>query len=278
MEWVMEPIYSWMKRFRRLLARWDKNPANYLALLHFACVFDSCNLLHTRSERSTQSMYNLSGKYLAHGPTTQLTFTQLIRNARECDKEALAMLYHQAFPLVYHYVLVRLGNPDLTEDVVSEVFLEMIEAIRNLRTEQEAGFYAWLFQITQRKISKALKQLIRRRSKHLPLVDMLIEEDDCLAVELVATDLASDPTASYELRETLEETKNALDNLNEEQRVVITGRFLAGQRIEELAQALGKRPGAVRILQFRALKILAQRLGGVHKSRYKRDKSNTVTR
>ncbi len=217
-------------------------------------------------------MYSVSEKYTVHSSTTQLPFIQLIRNAREGDKEALAMLYQRAFPTVYRYVLVRLNRPDQTEDIVSEVFLEMIEAINNLRTEQEAGFYAWLLQITQRKISKALKQLIRIKSKHLLLADMQIEEDHCLAVELVATDPASDPTASYELRETLEETQKALNNLNAEQRMVITGRFLAGQRIEDLAQALGKQPGAVRILQFRALRILAQRLGGVHKSRRKRDK------
>jgi putative transposase len=35
--WVVERAHSWMNRFRRLLVRWDKNPANYLAFLHFAC-------------------------------------------------------------------------------------------------------------------------------------------------------------------------------------------------------------------------------------------------
>ena len=35
--WVVERAHSWMKRLRRLLIRWDKKPANYLAFLHFAC-------------------------------------------------------------------------------------------------------------------------------------------------------------------------------------------------------------------------------------------------
>lgn len=35
--WVVERAHSWMNRFRRLLIRWDKKPANYLAMLHFAC-------------------------------------------------------------------------------------------------------------------------------------------------------------------------------------------------------------------------------------------------
>ena len=35
--WVEECSHSWMNRFRRLLVRWDKKAANYLAFLHFAC-------------------------------------------------------------------------------------------------------------------------------------------------------------------------------------------------------------------------------------------------
>ena len=35
--WVVERAHSWMNRFRRLLVRWEKKPANYLAFLHFAC-------------------------------------------------------------------------------------------------------------------------------------------------------------------------------------------------------------------------------------------------
>jgi transposase len=35
--WVVERSHSWMNRFRRLLVRWEKKSAPYLALLHFAC-------------------------------------------------------------------------------------------------------------------------------------------------------------------------------------------------------------------------------------------------
>ena len=35
--WVVERTHSWMNRFRRILVRWDKSPANYIAFLHFAC-------------------------------------------------------------------------------------------------------------------------------------------------------------------------------------------------------------------------------------------------
>ena len=35
--WVVERTHSWLNRFRSILIRWVKKPANYLALLHFAC-------------------------------------------------------------------------------------------------------------------------------------------------------------------------------------------------------------------------------------------------
>jgi transposase len=35
--WVVERTHSWMNRFRRILVRWDKKVANYIAFLHFAC-------------------------------------------------------------------------------------------------------------------------------------------------------------------------------------------------------------------------------------------------
>jgi putative transposase len=37
--WVVERTHSWMNRFRRLLVRWEKKLANYLALVHFACAW-----------------------------------------------------------------------------------------------------------------------------------------------------------------------------------------------------------------------------------------------
>jgi transposase len=37
--WVVERTHSWMNRFRRILIRWEKQPQNYIALLHFVCGF-----------------------------------------------------------------------------------------------------------------------------------------------------------------------------------------------------------------------------------------------
>ncbi len=203
------------------------------------------------------------------GSVTTTTFAQVIKLARSHDEEAVVALYQRALPVIYRYALARLGRPDLVEDVISEVFLVMVESIDELRTEQEAGFYAWLIQIAQGKISRALRHVTRNERKQIPLPGSQTS-DQYNSIELVATDLVSNPVELHELRETLEEVGLAMGNLSAEQQVIVIGRFLAGQKIEDLAQALGKQPGAVRILQFRALNTLAKHLGRVRGSDSKR--------
>lgn len=192
----------------------------------------------------------------------------MIRQARHHDEEALVALYKRSLPVIYRYVLARLGRSDLVEDVVSEVFLVMVESIGELRTEQEAGFYAWLLQIAQGKVSRALRHVTRNERRHIPLPGAQVA-DYYPAVELMATDLVSNPVALHEWRETLDEVGLALGSLSAEQQVIVVGRFLAGQKIEDLAQVLGKQPGAVRVLQFRALSALAEHMGLARGSRRK---------
>lgn len=198
-------------------------------------------------------------------PVSAAAFARLIAQARRREEEALVTLYQRALPVIYRYVLARLGRTDLVEDVVAEVFLVMVESIGDLRANHEAGFYAWLIQIAQGKISRALRQVMRKEAHHAPLPAYMAE--DTYPQEPAATDLASNPVALQEWRETLEELGVALGSLSTEQQVVIIGRFLAGQSIQELARALKKQPGAVRALQFRALGTLAERLKLTHGSR-----------
>ena len=208
---------------------------------------------------------NRTGRMPTAEPVSTATFAQVIQRARHHDEEALVTLYQRARPVVYRYVLARLGRQDLVEDVVADVFLVMVESIGGLRADHEAGFFAWLIQIAQGKCSRALRRMAQSASRSVPLAGSEAWETDSFA-EPLATDLASNPAAFQEWRETLEELGLALGSLSSEQQLVIVGRFLGGQSIEELALALGKQPGAVRTMQFRALGVLAERLGLARKA------------
>jgi RNA polymerase sigma-70 factor, ECF subfamily len=181
-------------------------------------------------------------------------FAHLLAQARRHDDVAVAALYRRSFPTIYRYVLARCQCPDLTEDIVAEVFLTMVESIGNLRATHEAGFFAWLLSIAHAKIVYALRQMREYRTYQQDLP----ESDYSLVLQ--STDLASDPQALHEWREIMQELGWALGTLSETQQVVIIGRFLQGYSIEELALDLGKHPSAIRSLQYRALGALAERL------------------
>lgn len=235
-------------------------------------VFDTDKIQQKLPEcREMSSLLNDSRRWATDSrvSSSPLCFTQVLKRARLRDEEALVELYQRALPVIYRYVLARLGRPDLTEDVVSEVFLTMVEAIGNLRTEEEAGFYAWLIQIAQGKISRALRHLTRTNKRLVSLPDATMAAEGRFIQEPMAGDLASNPAAFHEWQETLDELGAALGKLSDEQQAIIVGRFLAGEKIEDLAQVLGKQPGAVRVLQFRALKSLANHLGLVRGSQRK---------
>ncbi len=101
------------------------------------------------------------------------------------DEEALVALYQRALPVIYRYVMARLGRADLAEDVVAEVFLVMVEMISDLRSEEEAGFYAWLIQIAQGKISRSFwTNTSQERVKALPVGSGLSAMQQNLAIEI----------------------------------------------------------------------------------------------
>jgi RNA polymerase sigma-70 factor (ECF subfamily) len=69
-------------------------------------------------------------------------------------------------------------------------------------------------------------------------------------------DPADSPPAYFEQRE----LHVQLGRLSEDHRMVVTLRFLAGLSCEETAEAMSRSPGAVRVLQHRALLALRQLL------------------
>ena len=194
-------------------------------------------------------------------------FAQVLARARRHDEEAVAALYQRAMPTIYRYVLARRKRPDLAEDIVAEVFLTMVEAISDLRADHEAGFFAWLLRIAQGKIARALQQ-VSQQHQHQQAFPENKTASTWPGADLIATDLASDPEALQEWREVVHDLGVALGSLSDEQQIVIIGRFLAGQSIESLAQGLGKHPGAIRALQFRALGTLAARMGQLRTPRH----------
>ena len=182
----------------------------------------------------------------------ELPFEFALERARALDRSALGMLYRRFMPVVYRYVLARVGSEPTAEDLTSEIFLALLDAIPSMRAHDELSFIAWVLGIARHKVALHFRRLHSRPFEPDPLP----EEDQ----EPVAAGSEGDPLAVTSAKERWAEVVAALNKLTEDQRTVVVYRCVLGYSTEELAQLLQKQPNAIRAVQFRALASLARHL------------------
>lgn len=161
------------------------------------------------------------------------------------------MLYKRFLPVVYRYALAHVGDVHAAEDVTSETFFAIVERIAETRARDELGFVAWALGIARNKVAMHF-----RRQRARPDAQSLSDQFDYIGHQ----PHERDPLDVITARESWGEVIAALDRLTEEQRSVILYRSVLGYSAEDVGQLLGKQPGAVRALQFRALASLARYL------------------
>lgn len=180
---------------------------------------------------------------LASNPSSEF---DLLQRAVSGDPDAFATLYDTYVEQIYRFVYFRVGDEQTAEDLTSQVFLK---AWDNLSGYQIRGlpFSAWLFRIARNSIIDYYRTFKETTSL----------EPDVLA----KPDPAANVDDRVEQRLEAEEVRLALQHLTEDQRQVLTLRFIEGFSTEEVAKVMGKRQGAIRALQMRGLQALAQIIG-----------------
>jgi RNA polymerase sigma-70 factor (ECF subfamily) len=185
-----------------------------------------------------------------------LAFSCQLDLARQGEAEALSLLYRQFLPGVFAYIAARVPDRTTAEDLTSEVFMRMIESIHHVRASDEVGFAAWLFQIARVTVAGYYRRQ-ERQPITLPLEPLPAqEESQALNVAVVATHPDSDPVWQAEVREEWHAVARAINQLTDEQRQVIISRLILGYDVETVARMIGKKPNAVKALQFRALQSI----------------------
>ncbi|HZC06324.1 MAG TPA: sigma-70 family RNA polymerase sigma factor [Ktedonobacterales bacterium] len=182
-----------------------------------------------------------------------LPFEQALQRAQAADQQAMGMIYKRLVSVVYRFALARVGDTHVAEDITSETFFVVVERIRETRAHDELSFVAWILGITRNQIAMHFRRLKTRPTSQL----MPADQSD---ISVGSLPNERDPLDVITARESLAEVVAALDRLTEEQRTVILYRNVLGYSAEDVAQLLGKQPGAVRALQFRALASLARYL------------------
>jgi RNA polymerase sigma-70 factor (ECF subfamily) len=167
----------------------------------------------------------------------------LVAAARRGDAGAWEALYRRAHPRLLAYARRRLPSDDAARDAVSETMARAVRGVGRYRGEG-AGFDAWLSGIVRHVVLDAQRSARRRGSS--------------VAVSVVPDVPASDPGPEERLLGSLDAAavREAFVQLSAADREVLELRVVLGLSSEEVASVLGKRPGAVRMAQARALERL----------------------
>jgi len=168
--------------------------------------------------------------------------SHLVRQAKSGDADSFAQLYDAYVERLYRYVYFRVSDEQTAEDITSQVFLKAWE---NLGRFQSDGvpFLAWLYTIARNQVIDHY----RTRKESVPL--------DKIA-SLPANGRTVDEQVETEFD--LQAMRDALQFLTEEQQQVLILKFIVEMTTDEIAQAMGKKEGAIRALQMRALQTLSK--------------------
>lgn len=172
----------------------------------------------------------------------------LLTAAKSGAEWAWDRIYRELAPRVSGY-LVSLGAKD-ADDLLGEVWLQVARNINSF-TGDETGFRSWVFVIAHNRV-------IDERRRHGRRPEMTAGED--------LGDGWAGVSESAEERALIEgetaEVLSMLAQLTDEQREVLALRVIGDLTVEQVGEILGKRPGAVKALQRRALRALRRRVEG----------------
>ncbi len=169
----------------------------------------------------------------------------IVEKAIQGDRSAIELLYKTYYTPVYRYILLRVGKKEDAEDIVQNIFIKFIDALKRYEIRESKGevtLLPYLYTMSRNAIID-----FKKKSREV------IVDDEVL--NTYATDL--DPQDSlFEKKEWSVWLYKALAELSCGEREVLEFRFLSELSNEEISRILHKNLDAIRQLQSRGIKRL----------------------
>ena len=160
------------------------------------------------------------------------------------------------------FIRKRVPDPADAEDILQEVFYELVQAARVVRPVEQVG--AWLFRVARNRITDLFR---KKGSARFDSPDAAMSEPADLAeasLEDLLPSADAGPEAAYARRLLLEELDAALDELPEEQRAVFVAHELEGRTFKDLAAQTGVGVNTLLSRKRYAVLHLRRRLQAIH--------------
>jgi RNA polymerase sigma factor (sigma-70 family) len=159
-----------------------------------------------------------------------------------------------------NFIRKRVADTGDAEDILQDVFYELVEAYRDLVPMENAG--AWLFRVARNKIV----DLFRRKKPGASIDEPIggAEQGESVTLEDLLPSPDAGPEAAYARRVLIEELEDAIEELPEEQREVFIAHEIDGISFKELAASTGVSVNTLLSRKHYAVLQLRRRLQGIH--------------
>jgi RNA polymerase sigma-70 factor (ECF subfamily) len=172
---------------------------------------------------------------------------RLVTAAQGGDGEAFGQLYDRYADTVFRFIYFRVNDRALAEDFTSETFLRALRRISTI-SYQGRDIGAWFVTIARNIILDHIKSA--RNRLEITTADTVEGDQREPSPEAAVLDLL-----------TSERLMAAVSRLGDEQRECVMLRFIQGFSVSETAAVMGKNDGAIKALQHRAVRKLADLVG-----------------
>jgi RNA polymerase sigma-70 factor (ECF subfamily) len=163
-----------------------------------------------------------------------------LNRAKGLDLIALGEIYDAYSPEIFKHAMKILGNELLAEDCVSETFARFLQALNAGKGPREF-LRAYLYRIAHNWMA----DYFRKQPEKIEILHESFSDKNEIS-----------PEGHIEMEFEKRSVRYALANLTQNQREVITLRYLEGWSTEEIARVTRKPVGAVKALQHRGLNAM----------------------
>ena len=159
-----------------------------------------------------------------------------------------------------NYIRKQVIDREAAEDILQEVFLELVEAYRLLKPIEQVS--AWLFRVAKNRI---IDRFRGRKLDSLSAVTPGAEDEVPVTLEDLLPSPESGPEARYVRSVLLEEIDDALEDLPEEQRAVFIAHEWEGESFKDLSARTGVSVNTLISRKHYAVMHLRRRLGSIYR-------------
>jgi RNA polymerase sigma factor (sigma-70 family) len=157
-----------------------------------------------------------------------------------------------------NFIRRRVPDPRDAEDILQDVFYELVEANRLLMPIEHVT--GWLFRVARNRIT----DLFRKKKPESFSDAAVVDDDELLQFEDILPSPDASPEALYLRGVLLDEFESALDELPQEQREAFIAHELEGRSFKEMAAATGVSVNTLLSRKRYAVLHLRERLQNVY--------------